>query len=489
MTVKTTAFLLGVAIALMAGMAQAQTNAPAVTRTVPQDCADDQSEPGCREAKEDARQPGVVYLPGILAELFGRSPGSIGPGADLPERRSTPSANGGQTDNPSPASSTDGANGGSPARAGAAPANGFAPSRRAPAASVPLRAVVGDHVPDEVLVTIDGDVAEAEAVAAALGLEVRSSRGSALLGTTVARYGIPDGRPVGVVLAQLAADGRALGQAPNHIYTLEQAAQIIPYAFGRIALNAEQASGADIDIAVIDTALDENHPALKEAVVGVFDAMPDRFIEERGHGTSISGLIAGGGPFRGLAPGARIHHARAFEGGRSSMDVLLSALDWAVAQQARIINMSFVGPKNLIFEAACRAARERGVVLVAAAGNNGPRAPYGYPAAYDAVIAVTATDAQDALMEQANRGPYVELSAPGVNLLAPIPGGGVDAVTGTSFAAAVVSGAIANLMRIERLDADEIAARLAQTATDLGRPGRDDDYGYGLLNARAAGGQ
>ncbi|WP_265517141.1 S8 family serine peptidase [Nitratireductor luteus] len=486
---KPSAFLLGTILALTAGLASAQTNAPAVTRPVPQDCADDQSRPGCRGAEEDARQPGVVYLPPLLAELFGRSPGSVGPGGDLPKRPSTPPANDGQTNDASSASPSDSPNGGSPTQAGAAPANGFAPSRRAPAASVPPRAVVGDHVPDEVLVTIDGDVAAAEAIAAALGLEVRSSRASALLDTTVARYGIPDGRPVGVVLAQLVADGRTLGQAPNHIYTLEQAGQLVPYAFERIALNAEQASGADIDIAVIDTALDENHPALKEAVAGLFDAMPDRFIEERGHGTSISGLIAGGGPFRGLATGARIHHARAFEGGRSSMDVLLSALDWAVAQQVRIINMSFVGPKNLLFEAACRAARERGIVLVAAAGNNGPRAPYGYPAAYDGVIAVTATDAQDMLMEQANRGPYVELSAPGVKLLAPIPGGGMDAVTGTSFAAAVVSGAIANLMRAEGLDADEISARLAQTAIDLGAPGRDDDYGYGLVNAEAAGGR
>ena len=106
----------------------------------------------------------------------------------------------------------------------------------------------------------------------------------------------------------------------------------------------------------------------------------------------------------------------------------------------RIVNMSFVGPDNDLLKSACASARARGMVLVAAAGNNGPKAPYGYPAAYPGVIAVTATDDKDQLMPQANRGPYVYVSAPGVDMLAPVDGG-TDAVTGTSFAAAIVSGA------------------------------------------------
>src|SRR5690606_28100906 len=103
------------------------------------------------------------------------------------------------------------------------------------------------------------------------------------------------------------------------------------------------------------------------------------------------------------------------------------------------------GPANSLLEAACRNARALDLLLVAAAGNNGPNAPYGYPAAYEGVIAVTATDANDELMQEANRGPYVFVSAPGVDMPAPI-GGGQDLVTGTSFAAAIVTGAIANLL-------------------------------------------
>ena len=90
-------------------------------------------------------------------------------------------------------------------------------------------------------------------------------------------------------------------------------------------------------------------------------------------------------------------------------------------------------------------------------------------------------------MAQANRGPYVFVSAPGVNMLAPV-GGGADLVTGTSFAAAVVTGAIANLIHAapER-SADWIAAALSSTARDLGAAGRDADFGYGLVDAKAAG--
>ena len=187
-----------------------------------------------------------------------------------------------------------------------------------------------------------------------------------------------------------------------------------------------------------------------------------------------------------MAPGSTIFHARAFEGGKSTMDIILNALDWAAGKDVRIVNMSFVGPENDLLKSACANARARGMVLVAAAGNNGPGAPYGYPAAYDGVIAVTATDADDKLMPQANRGAYVYVSAPGVDMLAPVDGG-TDAVTGTSFAAAIVSGAVANLIHENpERSADWIEKALAETASDLGDKGRDEDFGFGLINAAAA---
>ncbi|MER9656639.1 S8 family serine peptidase [Mesorhizobium sp. M0152] len=471
------AAIVGAAMTVAAMPASAQTEDPNPDRTKI-DCRDESSAAGvdCAEGGGDANggpgaaQPGAVFLPALIVDLF-------------------PSPAQGPVPLPTPATRQDPAGGTSPA-APSQPGSSVGGPTVSPTdliAVQPPRAVVGDFVPDEVLVTVDGDAGAVQQIAASFGLEVRSQRQSRLLGTTLARFGIPDGRPVGVVLAQLAADGRTQRREANHVYSLQQAAGIVNYAFERIALDSKAASGQDVRIAVIDTGIDDTNPALAGVIAGQFDAMPGVPIEKRDHGTSVDGLIAGVGALEGMAPGARIYHARAFEGGKSTMDVILSALDWAAEQDVRIINMSFVGPKNDLLGVACRNARALGMVLVAAAGNNGPKAPYGYPAAFDGVIAVTATDAKDGLMPQANRGAYVFISAPGVEMVAP-SGAGSDVVTGTSFAAAIVSGAIANLIHAAPdRSADDIEKALAATARDLGPKGRDNDFGYGLLDIKAAG--
>ncbi|MBZ9676588.1 S8 family serine peptidase [Mesorhizobium sp. ES1-1] len=457
------------AAAIAAIPASAQTNDPNIdraqidcrngTNAAGADCTEDGGNDGAGDAAA-----GAVFLPALIVDLF---PNPAAPPAPMPTPRPGPAVSGGN-DHGDPA------------------VNGAVISPSDLIAVQPARAVVGDFVPDEVLVTVDGDTGAVQQIAASFGLQVRSQRQSLLLGSTLVRFGIPDGRPVGVVLAQLATDGRTQRREPNHIYSLQQAAGIVNYAFDRIALDAGQASGENVRIAVVDTGIDDTNPALAGVIAGQFDAMPDVPIEKRDHGTSIDGLIAGVGALKGMAPGAKIYHARAFEGGKSTMDVILSALDWAAEQNVAIINMSFVGPKNELLGVACRNARALGMVLVAAAGNNGPKAPYGYPGAFEGVIAVTATDARDGLMPQANRGAYVFISAPGVEMVAP-SGAGSDVVTGTSFAAAIVSGAIANLIHASPdRSADDIEKALAVTAKDLGPKGRDNDFGYGLLDLKAA---
>ncbi|ESY11222.1 S8 family serine peptidase [Mesorhizobium sp. C386A] len=458
------AAILVAATTIVAVPASAQTNDPNAGRA---DCTDaaGAAAADCPKDGNEANvggEPGAVTLPALIVDLFPNPPAPVAP---VPTPR--PSA---------PPAGT---------QAGP-PAGGAIVSPTDLVATAPRRAIAGEFVPDEVLVTVDGDAGAVQQIAASFGLEVRSQRQSRLLGTTLVRFGIPDGRPVGAVLAQLAADGRTLRREPNHIYSLQQAAGIVNYAFERIQLDNKQASGENVRIAVIDTGIDDTNPALSGVIADQFDAMPNVPVEKRDHGTSVDGLIAGVGALEGMAPGARIYHARAFEDGKSTMDVILSALDWAADQNVSIINMSFVGPKNDLLGTACRNARGLGIILVAAAGNNGPKAPYGYPAAYDGVIAVTATDAKDGLMQQANRGAYVFISAPGVEMVAP-SGAGSDVVTGTSFAAAIVSGAIANLIHASpERSADDIEKALAVTARDLGPKGRDNDFGYGLLDTKAA---
>lgn len=465
------------AAAFVAAPAFAQTNDPNLTQQQV-DCLGRTTAAGggCDKdggAKDGAGTPGTavggaVFLPALIVDLFPNPPASAAPQTPAPSNGTSSSNGSGNTPPPAPAPS------------------GPVTVLQGLNLAEPSRAIAGEFVPDEVLVTVDGDAGVVQQIANSFGLQVRSQRQSRLLGTTLVRFGITDGRPVGVVLAQLAADGRTQRREPNHIYTLQQAAGIVNYAFDRIALDSRQASGENVRVAVIDTGIDDTNPALKGVIAEQYDAMPNVPIEKRDHGTSVDGLIAGVGPLEGMAPGAKIYHARAFEGGKSTMDVILSALDWAAEQDVRIINMSFVGPKNDLLGTACRNARALGMVLVAAAGNNGPKAPYGYPAAFDGVIAVTATDARDGLMPQANRGAYVFISAPGVEMVAP-SGAGSDVVTGTSFAAAIVSGAIANLIHAAPdRTADEIEKALAATAKDLGPKGRDNDFGYGLIDTKAA---
>src|SRR5262249_35009076 len=131
--------------------------------------------------------------------------------------------------------------------------------------------------------------------------------------------------------------------------------------------------------------------------------------------------------------------------------------------------------------------RRKGLVLVAAAGNDGPSAPPDYPAAYPGVIAVTATDVDDHLLRVANHGGYVAVAAPGVDISVAAPNGGYGFTTGTSVAAAHVSGLVALLLeRNPRLTPDAVAAILMQTAKHLGAKSRNDEFGAGLVDAYAA---
>ena len=154
--------------------------------------------------------------------------------------------------------------------------------------------------------------------------------------------------------------------------------------------------------------------------------------------------------------------------------------------------MSFTGPRDPSIEQRMAKAAKQGVILIAAAGNGGLRAPAAFPAAYPNVIAVTATDADDKLFQMANRGSYITVAAPGVDILLPAPGAGYQVTTGTSFAAAEMSGIVA-LMLERKPDLRHAGVRKALTATarDLGpkglRPkGFDTQFGAGLVDAYEA---
>ncbi len=193
----------------------------------------------------------------------------------------------------------------------------------------------------------------------------------------------------------------------------------------------------------------------------------------------------------GSAPAARILAIRAFgtasNGAESTSFVILRGLDYAAAHGAQIVNMSFAGPKDALIERGIAALAAKGIVMVAAAGNAGAKSPPLYPAANPNVIAVSATDAQDRLFTASNRGGYIAVAAPGVDIFLPAPDEKYQMTSGTSFSAAYISGLAALVLeRNPALKPDELRAILMKTARDLGAPGRDDLFGAGEADAYAA---
>jgi subtilisin family serine protease len=206
-----------------------------------------------------------------------------------------------------------------------------------------------------------------------------------------------------------------------------------------------------------------------------------------GHGTAIAGIIAAHARLLGAAPGVRILAVRAFGGGQGTTFSIVKGLDWAVARDARIINMSFAGPSDPAMARAIAAAYDKGRILFAAMGNKGPTSPPLYPAVDPHVIAVTAIDSRDRLFALANRGDHVAIAAPGVDILVAAPDNTYAVSSGTSFSTAYASGIAALMLgRNPDLKPDDVRRILTSTARALTPNGRDDQFGAGLLDANRA---
>jgi hypothetical protein len=316
-------------------------------------------------------------------------------------------------------------------------------------------------------------------------------------GARIFRFGIPDDRSVDAVLTQIAGTPNVDVAVSNTYYRLQgdaggSASHVQQYALPKLRIPDTQGivNGEGITVAVIDSRVDIEHPALHDANMTLLDTLKKGVSEPHEHGTAITGIIAASGDMVGIAPRARIIAVSAFAPEQlgaapiTTVYALVDAIDKAFVEGARIFNMSFAGAENELFIDVIDDAYGRGAVFVAAAGNEGPDAPPAYPAAHDKVIAITATDEADQIFEGANRGGYVLAAAPGVEIFAPVAGNGFDFLSGTSFAAAHVTGIIALLMqRNPKLTAENVRSVLVEAAEDLGPDGRDSDYGAGLANA------
>ena len=356
-------------------------------------------------------------------------------------------------------------------------------------------------IPNELVAEIDGALSEAQAdeMARRHGLRRVQSQNFALIGSTIGLFRITDRRPVDVVSREFATEASVRSVQPNFRYLLQDQKPAalgegdpLQYVLAKMRLPEAHklAHGGGVKVAVIDAAIDVRHPELAGSIVDSFDALGSTE-GPHVHGTGIAGAIVAHARLMGSAPAAGIMAIRAFgmaaNGAQSNSYVVLKALDYAVSHGAQVINMSFAGPKDALIERGVNAVAKKDIVTVAAAGNAGAKSPPLYPAANANVIAVSATDAQDHLFTASNRGGYVAIAAPGVDVFLPAPDGKYQMTSGTSFSAAYVSGLAALMLeRNPALKADELRALLLKTARDLGSPGRDDLFGAGEADAYAA---
>ncbi|MEW6181756.1 MAG: S8 family serine peptidase [Bacillota bacterium] len=274
----------------------------------------------------------------------------------------------------------------------------------------------------------------------------------------------------------------------------------------------EYAKGADVNLVIIDTGVDYTHPDLDTNYVGGYDFVnrDSDPMDDDGHGTHVAGIAAAednGSGVVGAAPEASVYALKALGAdGSGWFGDIIAALDWCVdpvnlpGNQPVVVNMSFGTSQDPgeVFHSAIQAAYDRGIVLVAAAGNSGNKPGAGdnvtYPARYDEVIAVGATDQNNQRAKWSSTGPAAELAAPGVSIRSCVPGG-YAYYSGTSMASPHVAGtaalvlsggALGDVNHDGSVNNQDLRLVLQQTADDLGPAGRDTLYGFGLVDADEA---
>ena len=299
-------------------------------------------------------------------------------------------------------------------------------------------------------------------------------------------------------LCLLAAAGSVLpGAAAAHADSVRAAQWHLKTL--RIAEAHRISQGEGVTVAVIDTGVDANHPDLRGNVLPGVDSWTGKgngWQDYKRHGTGTASLIAGHGHgpgsangVLGIAPRAKILPINVYSPNatRPADTAVASAIKWAVLKGAKVICIALGGGPEPKEEQAVKFARDRGVSIVASAGNRPSDAFVAYPAAYEDVLAVSAVDRNSAFSPISVSGDKIGVAAPGADVTYATPNGAYERGTGTSLAVAIVAGALALLhAKYPNESRLEIGGRLASAADDKGKPGRDDQYGFGVVDVLGA---
>ncbi|KYH31974.1 S8 family peptidase [Neomoorella mulderi] len=273
---------------------------------------------------------------------------------------------------------------------------------------------------------------------------------------------------------------------------MRQREQTIPWGVERIGAPKawQEAAGEKVKVAVLDTGIDAGHPDLKANIRGTQNIKFPGWQagDGNGHGTHVAGIIAAvdnNFGVVGVAPRAEIYAVKIFNRrGNGYISDIIAGLDWALQNKMQVVNMSFGTTRpSQALEEAVRRCVQAGMVLVAAAGNEGKENSVMYPARCPGVIAVSAIDRKNNLASFSSRGSEVTVAAPGVDILSTYPGGKYRAMSGTSMACPHVAGVAALVLsRDGHISGRQVVKTITSTATRL--PGlTPEEQGSGLVNA------
>ncbi len=258
-----------------------------------------------------------------------------------------------------------------------------------------------------------------------------------------------------------------------------------------------QTQGQGIKVAMLDTGVDENHPALSGAIDDAKDFTQSRSgpADQNGHGTHTAGIVAARKNLLGVAPQCRLLIGKVLgDDGSGSGDTVAAGIDWACDAGADVISMSLGSPAaDPQILAAIQRASAKGKFILCAAGNDGAQSQdsVNYPARWKQTISVAAVDKNGRLCSFSSRGAEVDIAAPGQDILSTYLNGAYARLSGTSMATPFVAGITALLVAVHRGAKDaktplandnDLREHLERTATAVGFVGHDDGYGWGLIN-------
>ncbi|MFC2017405.1 S8 family peptidase [Chloroflexota bacterium] len=299
-------------------------------------------------------------------------------------------------------------------------------------------------------------------------------------------------------LDELSTDPRVKLVEPDITLSACFAGETLPWGVDRVDAELVHPTnkGTGVKVAILDTGIDLDHPDL--AVAGNVTFVPEWIDgdDDNGHGTLVAGIVAALDNdigVIGVAPEASLYAVKVLnEYGSGAMSIILSGIEWAVDNNMQVINMSFGSASNWPSSViqALDNAYNGGIIIVAGSGNGGTPSGEGNniwnPARQESVIAVGATDNQDARYTVSSTGYTLELAAPGVNIHSTAMGGSYGYIAGTSASSSHAAGVAALLIASGLTNNVDVRHRLRNSAEDLGAAGWDSQFGKGMVNADLA---